>query len=152
MRVYINNLDLSVINSIDDIFKEHLVHTEKYIKLYTDEGIYNIGDKQIHFLEQHDKNIKIYEKFYKDFSLIVDPSYFNKYDTSSIHGETHLSFEVTKKYFKLSKQSNIQMIIKYHTQNAKLVPNDLYFQSNKEVDINDILFKKEIIEFLSALN
>ena len=33
-----------------------------------------------------------------------------------------------------------------------MIENDIYFELNKEIDINEIFIKKEIIEFLSLLN
>jgi hypothetical protein len=37
-------------------------------------------------------------------------------------------------------------------KNNKFIPNDIYFEIDKDIDINEFLIKKEIIEFLSVLN
>ena len=154
MKIYINNLNLDIINDISELFKEYLINSETYIKLYTNEGIYRIEDKQIYFLDVCDKQIKIVEDYYNNFTLVIDPSFFHKQVCSSIHGETHLSFQIFKKYYKLYKSSNISLIIKYLSNNInqKLTPNDMYFECNKDIDINDIFVKNELIEFLSLLN
>jgi hypothetical protein len=44
------------------------------------------------------------------------------------------------------------MVIKYILNEEKFIPNDIYFETEKDVDINDLFIKKEIIEFLSVLN
>ena len=44
------------------------------------------------------------------------------------------------------------MIIEYLLNNNKLTPHDIYFESNKDIDMNNLFVKNEIIEFLSLLN
>lgn len=152
MRIYINNLNLDIIDDISDIFKEYITNSETYIKLYTNEGIYCIEDKRIYLLDTCDKDIKIFENYNEKFTLIVDTSFFHKHICSSIHGDTHLSFQTKKNYYKINSSSEIQLVIKYISSNDNFIPNDIYFEINKDVDINDIFIKKELIEFLSVLN
>lgn len=152
MRIYINNLNLDIINDISDIFKEYMINSETYIELYTSDGIYRIEDKNIYFLDTCDKPIKMFENYYNNFTLIVDPSFFHKHSCSSIHGNTHLSLHTKKNYYKLNTSYQIQMVVKYILNNDKFIPNDIYFKSEKDIDINDVFIKKEIIEFLSVLN
>lgn len=152
MKIYINNLNLDIINEISELFKENLTRTDKYIELYTNEGVYRVEDKAIYLLDITDKDIQIFEKYYNIFTLIVDASFFDKKNTSSIHGETHQSFQITENYYKLDKNSCILLVIKYNLDKTKLTPCDVYFESNKDININDVFIKKEIIEFLSVLN
>jgi hypothetical protein len=152
MKIYINNFNLDILNDIANLFKENLFDTKTYIQLYTNENIYAIDNKNIYVLDIIDKDIKQYEKFYKNFTLIVDPSYSNKQQVNSIHGETHLSFETKKNYYKFNNNSNINLVIKFNIVDSKLLPVDIYFKIDKDIDINDIFIKKELIEFLSVLN
>ena len=152
MKIYINNLNLELLKDISELFKENLINCEKYIELYTEEGIYNIQDKFCHQLHILDKDIKRFDKYYENFTLIVDPSYFNEEQINSIQGNIHESIQITKQAYKLNKSSSLQIIIKFCNENKKLIPYDIYLYSNKDIDINDILIKKEIIEFLSVLN
>jgi hypothetical protein len=152
MKIYINNFNLDILNDIANLFKENLFDTKTYIQLYTNENIYTIDNKNIYVLDIIDKDIKQYENFYKNFTLIIDPSYYNKQQVNSIHGETHLSFETKKNYYKLNNNSNINLVIKFNIVNSNLLPVDIYFKIDKEIDINDIFIKKELIEFLSVLN
>ena len=152
MKIYINNFNLDILNDIADLFKDQLINTEKYIKLFTDSGIYRIDKKKINTLEQVDKDVKIYDNYYNKFSLIVDYSYFNKEQVNSILGETHISLQIIKQYYKINKNSDLQLVITYLNYNNKPTANDIYFEINKEVNINDVQIKNEIIEFLSLLN
>lgn len=152
MKIYINNLNLDIIDEISELFKENFIKTDNYIELYTNEGVYRIEDKSIYFLDINDKDIQQFEKYYNNFTLIVDMSFYNKKITSSIHGETHLSFQITEKHYKLNNSSSVSLVIKYNLDKTKLIPNDIYFESQKDININDIFIKKEIIEFLSVLN
>jgi hypothetical protein len=152
MKVYINNINIDILDDISNVFKEKLVDTKSYIELYTNEDIYIIEQKDIYVLNVLDKDIKIYEKYYKDFTLITDPSYFNKKNISSIHGEKHLSFKTKKKYYKMNNNSDVYLVIKHHYKSNCFIPVDIYFKIDGDIDINDILIKKEIIEFLSFLN
>ena len=152
MKIYINNLNLDIINEISELFKENLTRTDNYIELYTNEGIYRIEDKIIYILDVNDKDIQKFEKYYNIFTLIVDMSFYNKKNTSSIQGEIHQSFQIVEKYYKLDNSSSISLVIKYNLDKTKLIPSDIYFESQKDININDIFIKKEIIEFLSVLN
>ena len=152
MKIYINNLNLDIIDEISELFKENFIKTDNYIELYTNEGVYRIEDESIYFLDINDKDIQQFEKYYNNFTLILDMSFYNKKITSSIHGETHLSFQIAEKHYKLNNSSSVSLVIKYNLDKTKLIPNDIYFESQKDIDINDILIKKEIIEFLSVLN
>lgn len=152
MKIYINNFNLDILNDITELFKEFITNSETYLKLYTNEGIYHIDNKKLYLLETCDKDIKIFNNYYNNYTLIVDHSFFNKYICSSIHGETHLSFETKINYYKINPSSEIQLVIKYIFKYGKFVPNDIYFESDKNIDINEPFIKKEIIEFLSILN
>jgi len=152
MKIYINNLNLDIINNLSELFKEKLIRTEKYIELYTNESVYRIEDKIVYFLDVTDKDIQILEKYYENFTIIIDPSFYNKKNTSSIHGDKHESFEIIEKLYKLIKNSSISLILKYYLDKDKYLPNDIYIESQKDININDLFIKKEIIEFLSVLN
>ena len=152
MKIYINNLNLDIIDEISELFKENFIKTDNYIELYTNECVYRIEDKSIYFLDINDKDIQQFEKYYNNFTLIVDMSFYNKKITSSIHGEPHISFQITEKHYKLNNSSSVSLVIKYNLDKTKLIPSDIYFESQKDININDIFIKKEIIEFLSVLN
>jgi hypothetical protein len=152
MKIFINNFNIDILNDISELFKEFLTNCEIYIRLYTNEGIYRVEDKKIYFLEAIDKDIKVINNYYKNYSIIVDPSFYKEYNVSSIHGDSHLSLEIKQYCYKINPASEIKLIMSYISNKGNLIPNDIYFESSKDIDINDIFIKKEIIEFLSVLN
>jgi len=152
MRVYINNFNLDILNDISELFKEYMINSETYIKLYTNEGIYHIERKNVFLLDPYDKDIKIFDNYYNNISLIVDTSFFNKQTCTSIHGDTHLSLQTKKHIYQINPSSEIKMVIEYILNDNKFIPNDIYFETEKDININDLFIKKEINEFLSVLN
>ena len=57
-----------------------------------------------------------------------------------------------KQFYKINKNSSIQLIIEYEIIDDKSFPYDIYFELPNDKDINDHLVKEEIIVFLSLLN
>lgn len=152
MKIYINNFNLHILNNIANQFKEKIVKTKHFIELYTDEGIYHIHNKNMYIMEIIDKDIIKYDTFYNNFTLILDLSHIEEKPITSIHGTKHLSFEIKKTYHKLNSNSPIYLVIEYYFTNKEFIPNDIYFESDNIIDMNDIFIKKELIEFLSMLN
>jgi len=154
MRIYINNLNLEILDDIADIFKNYLIKTETNFELYTNEGIYKIEDKNIYLLDVEDKEVSIYENYYNNFTLLLDQSILNKNLVKSVHGENHSFFLIKKNVYKINKNSDINLIITYSSENHEIIPsaNDIYFESSKDIDINNYFVKNELIEFLSILN
>lgn len=153
MKIYISNFNIDIINDIKQQFKEYLVDNKKYINIYTDENIYLIENNITFKLDVIDKEIKIYNNYFDIFNLIVDESYFKRNTTNSILGSTHYYFSVEESIYKINKNSNLKLVIlsKSHSEQTKLI-NDIYFETEKDIDINELFFKKELIEFLSMFN
>ena len=151
MKVYIQNFNLDIIEEVSGMFKNCLTHTDTYITLYTDEGMYQIEDKQIYLLDTVDKDSITYANFYNEFTLIVDPSFFSKQKVTSVLGKEHISFQTKQETYKIDASSTVTLVILYHLCDETVKPCDIYFDTNNH-DVNDILIKKEIIELLSTLN
>jgi hypothetical protein len=156
MKIYINNLNIDNLESILGKINDYLLHSETYIKIYSIEGIFKINDSSIKKLISVDKEIKIIKNFYEDFTLILDPSYFREEISTTLPVE-HTSTKMKRCIFKIDKKSNVEVVIEGSSMNVSLnkwgfKPNDMYFQTNENIDINDALIKKEIIVFLSLLN
>jgi len=149
MRIYVNGLNLELLETIAETFNDYLVSKTDYIDVYTTDGIYCVKKDKTEFLDSLDKDIRIFENYYKNFTLIIDDSTFRRENVTRILGFTHMSFEIEEKKYKLDKNSQVTLVLKRQTNN---IPYDIYFETNKTIDINDLFIKKEIIEFLSVLN
>lgn len=154
MKIYINNFNIDILDKLEKKINNKLVNSETYIQIYAIDGVYLINEKIIHKQNCYDNIIKIYEKYYDNFTLIVDTSYYNLEIVNAIHNE-HISTKMKKNFFKLDKTSNLQLVIEgffLDNTNNNIKNTDIYFEIKENIDINDDLFKKEIIVFLSLLN
>jgi hypothetical protein len=156
MRIYINHLNLDILSNILDILKDYYIGSEKYIQIYAIDGIYQIKESSIHKLNILDNDIKIFNNYYKNFSIIQDQSYYTKELINKLPPE-HISYTLKRCFFKLHKNSNIKIVIEgrenivsYKLYNIK--PNDIYIEIDNNYDIQNDVIKKDIIEFLSLLN
>lgn len=153
MKIYINNLNLILINDIQKLLDEYLVKTEQYIEVYTNEGIYQIDNENIFVLIPNDGEVKILNEVYKDFTLIADYSYFEKKRINSLIGDKLCHRKIVKNIYKLEKVTNISLVIeKIELEKSKLINYDIYFEFNGIFDIKEIFIRQEIFEFLSLLN
>ena len=157
MKIYINNLNIDILNNLLHIFNDKYIDSETYIQIYSIDGIYKINDNQIKKLNIMDKEIELFQNYYNNFTLIVDKSFFIEENVHSINPE-HISIKLKRCFFKSYQKSNIQLVIEGLinedlTSNKHFIkPNDIYFEINDNIDIKDDLIKKEIIVFLSLLN
>ncbi len=154
MKIYIDNLNLNFLKDIQSLLKNNFVNSEQYIRIFTNEGIYQIEQNNIFNLSPFDADIKIYKNYYKNFTMIVDNSYFKKESVLSIYGNNHLSSNIRRDIYKLNKQSKFNIVIENNDSKilGNFMPIDFYFESNENIDINELFIKQEINEFLSLLN
>ena len=157
MRIYINNFNIAILNNLLDIFNDKYINTETYIQIYSIDGIYKINDNQFKKLNIIDKEIEILQNYYNNYTLILDKSFFIEENVHSVNPE-HISIKIKRCFFKINNISPIQLVIEGPvnedlTSNKHFFkPNDIYFETNNNIDINNDLIKKEIIVFLSLLN
>ena len=161
MKIFINNYNLEVLPNILTRFIDKLIKTETYIHIYSSDGIYRVNSSKIIKLTAVDTDISIFNDYYKNFTLIIDKSYFTEEFTNVIPPE-HISIKTQKCSFELHKNSSIKLVIEsayvednniFNKHNSfSIVPNNIYFEGGTNLDINDALVKEELIVFLSLLN
>jgi hypothetical protein len=155
MKIYINNFNLNILDSLkDDIINLHdfIKETEVFIELFTDFGIYRIDNKTIYLLEPIDKDIIKYNNFYNNLTFILDSSYFEKKTINYINGNKHYSVQIKRELYKINSDSKVKLIIESQLIDNEYKPNDIYFECQNEININDLFIKQELIVFLSTLN
>jgi hypothetical protein len=158
MKIYINNFNIDLLDSIIKQLDDNYVGSETYIQIYSTDGVYQINEKNITKLKPNDKSIKIFEKYYENFTLIVDESYYTKEIMNCLNPE-HTSTNVKRCFFKINKTSFLNLVVEgiesinFSKKNKyNINSSDIYFEISDSIDINDALVKKEIIVFLSLLN
>ncbi len=151
MKIHINNFNLDVLENIMYLFNDYLINCTTYIQIYSIDGMYQVHNSTTNKLVPVDNDIKIINKYYKNFDIIVDPSYYNVVKETTID-PNHISTKMKKHFYKINKNSSIQLTIESEIIDDKIFPYDIYFELPNDKDINDPLVKEEIIVFLSLLN
>lgn len=153
MKIYINNLNLNSLNSIQTSLSDLIVETQLFTELYTNESIYHVDNKHVYILEPKDGDITVYQNYFNNITLVVDNSYFQKTEGTSINGVEHVPKKIKKLIHKLNTRSKISFIIEMAQDiNNNYIPSDVYFESDEILDIKELFIKQELIEFLSLLN
>jgi hypothetical protein len=80
---------------------------------------------------------------------VVDDSYFEKKQDTSVLGSEHIHKTITKRIHRISPKSKINLVIEMADIN---IPNDIYFETEERIDMKELFVKQEINEFLSLLN
>jgi hypothetical protein len=161
MKIFINHFNIEALPNVLTNLNDKLIKTETYVQIYSLDGIYQVNSSKIIKLNAVDSDISIFKDYYKNFTLIVDNSYFTEEFTNVIPPE-HISTKTQKCIFELHKNSSIKLVIEasyiedkniFNKHNSfSIVPNNIYFEGGNNLDINDALVKEELIVFLSLLN
>jgi hypothetical protein len=166
MRIYIKDYNLkkmqNIINLLNKSGKFDIVETQCR-EIYSNEGIYVISIyNNIEQLYIQDKEIITIENYYNNNTLLIDNSIILKGDVHQIPVE-HILQSITRYIICTSEKSPIKLVIEYNNdmdyiKDNKLnnidiaIPNNFYFETKNEIDLNNECIKKEIIVFLSLLN
>jgi hypothetical protein len=142
MKIYINHFNLNILPEIIKSFSEYHVKTEEHLQIYSSDGIYLVDSHASFKLNPVDHNISVMNKFYEDFSLVVDPSFYIIEKVVQIPS-VHVAINIKRYIFAVRKSSDIKLVIENQ---------DIYFELPNGSNIEDNLVKEEIIEFLSLLN
>jgi hypothetical protein len=153
MKIYINNLNLTLLPEIQTYIQEHPSKRLEYMEVITNEGIYHVNHQSIQRLCPIDGNVKVFENYYKNITLIVDESSYNISNVHSIQGNKHIQETIVKHTYKTNKPNFyfvIEMVIR---ENNMMYGKDCYFETSTSalLDVNDPFVKQSIIEFLLLL-
>ena len=162
MKIYINHLNLDALPEILRSLSNNYIKSDTYIQIYSSDGIYEINNSSSKKLLTIDNDIEILQNYHENFTLLVDPSYYEAEDVFQINNE-HISKKMKRCFFELNKNSKIKLVIEGEVLDDKhfykrtsneygIAPNDIYFEVPEKTNINDALVKNELIVFLSCLN
>jgi hypothetical protein len=177
MKIYINHFNLLILPNIIKTISKYKINSEEYIQLYSSEGIFLVDHNSTMKLKPVDHDIIILDKFYEDYTLIVDPSFYIIEKTLQIPSD-HIKINIKKEIYNIhtnekKNKKSINLVIEYekiieHEKINKIekefsflnennvekdyIPKDIYFELPNGSNIRDDLVKEEIIVFLSLLN
>lgn len=149
MKIYIKNLELQNIKGNIELIKKYEIKNMKYIIFYSNDGIFELNNKNLYKLYQNDVKITsdIISYNDKEYELLYDNSFYNKEKIYSVP-KLYREKKIKKTYFKIEK-SFTTFVLEQEDNNII----DFYFEvddKNKEKICNNIL-KNEISSFLSIL-
>jgi hypothetical protein len=155
MKIFIENYPLSNLTTIIPSLKKYLVDTKQLLEITSIEGQYYIDESKVYKKIVSDKDAVIHKNYYKDFNLLIDYSYAVIIETNQIPNH-NIEFVYKYYYFALNKSSKLKFVIQTLYENTdeinNIIPIDFYFETEEDVEINNIFFKDEINVFLSLLN
>jgi len=149
MKIYIKNLELQNIKGNIELMKKYEIKNMKYIIFYSNDGIFELNNKNLYKLYQNDVKITSDNISYnnEDYELLYDNSLYNKeklYSVPNLYREK----KIKKTYFKIEKTFST-FILEQDDNNII----DFYFElDDKSKDkISNNIIKNEISSFLSIL-
>uniref|UniRef100_A0A6C0ES30 Uncharacterized protein n=1 Tax=viral metagenome TaxID=1070528 RepID=A0A6C0ES30_9ZZZZ len=160
MKIYIIFDNLLKLSKQFVLLEPYYIESYIVYEIFSKEGMYIIDSKNTFKLNNTDNRVIHFKNYYKNISLEVDYSYINKIKVYQIPND-HIQISYKYFVFKLSSNSKIKLIIQTvcDTENIvnilplnSIIPSDIYFESNEDIDLNNHLIKEEINVFLSHLN
>ena len=149
MKIYIKNLELQNIKGNIELIKKYEIKNMKYIIFYSNDGIFELNNKNLYKLYQNDVKISSDNISYndKEYELLYDNSFYNKEKIYSVP-KLYREKKIKKTYFKIEKSFST-LIIEYQDNNII----DFYFElDDKSKDkVSNNIIKNEISSFLSIL-
>lgn len=149
MKIYIKNLELQNIKGNIELIKKYEIKNIKYITFYSNDGIFELNNKNLYKMYQNDVKISSDNISYndKEYELLYDNSFYNKekiYSVPNLYREK----EIKKTYYKIEKSFST-FILEQEDNNII----DFYFElDDKSKDkISNNIIKNEISSFLSIL-
>ena len=149
MKIYIKNLELQNIKENIELIKKYEIKNIKYIIFYSNDGIFELNNKNLYKLYQNDVKITSDNISYnnEDYELLYDNSFYNKEKIYSVP-KLYREKKIKKTYFKIEK-TFLTFILEQEDNNII----DFYFElDDKSKDkISNNIIKNEISSFLSIL-
>lgn len=149
MKIYIKNLELQNIKGNIELIKKYEIKNIKYIIFYSNDGIFELNNKNLYKLYENDVKITSDNISYnnEDYELLYDNSFYNKEKIYSIP-KLYREKKIKKTYFKIEK-TFLTFILEQEDNNII----DFYFElDDKSKDkISNNIIKNEISSFLSIL-
>jgi hypothetical protein len=168
MKIYIDHFNLDILPDIKKTLSKYQTGSEDFLQLYSPEGIYLIDNSSTMKLNPIDHDIIILKNFYKEFTLIVDPSFYIAEKTNQVPPD-HIITMTKREIYKFTNTNKnlIKLVIESEKENEHesgfhflnknysengYISKDIYFELPNGSNIKDDLVKEELIVFLSLLN
>ena len=158
MKIYIKDYNPKDIFKKIKLIDEYYYSTKKSIEIISDDGIFNIDDKNFYKI-----NIildKLVELRSSNLELLLDKTTINNVKVTHLP-LNHINFCIISFCYAINSKSKIKLIIegKYETSEYKItnkyqnfIPANFYFEIPNEKTNFEILNNEDLNVFLSILN
>jgi len=136
-------------NDSEKNIEKYFIKEENYISLYALEGNFIIYDKKVYIC--FSKCIDRYEKKINNVKLYIN--HLREENKHLIHfiPMNCLEYNVSKKIYKMNKDSNLEFVIeKINGLNKNMI--NYYFILRNNFDLENPLIKEEFVSFFNLLN
>lgn len=152
MKIYINNLNLNLLNEYTKFLTKYNYEIIQFKEIYTTSGIYKIKEDKIYRLIPDDKPIEIQYNYYEKMTIVCDSSFYKISETTNILGETHVCNEIVQYNYIFKPNDEIKLVIQHCKNNEnKLLPFDFYFETDKNININDEHIREQLYNFIDII-
>ena len=152
MKIYISDYNINKLSKKIPSLQNYYFDTKKNMFIYSDDGIFKIGDNNIK------KFVIMGEKIERTdidgVKLIVDESKIT-YENCNFIPYDHILYKTTHLVYKIQPTSKLFFIIEGNyskNTNTFFVPTDFYFETDIEEKIYNPIIKDDLNVFLSLLN
>ena len=145
MRIFFIQDTNKLLKSVEKYF----IATKYESFAYSTEGIFTIDHANIYKLDIQDGKTQIYADYYNSISITTDETIIKKELVNHLPPE-HIIILKKINTYKTDKQSNIKLVIELNSSIDKVI--DYYFEVPDNTNVNDVLFKKNLIVFISIFS
>lgn len=160
MKIYIDDYDVNKLVNFFDVIDKYYKNTFIKTMIFSENGIFYVDNTEVYNLIIHD--VPIQEPLFLDkFKLIIDNSVVTKQKVFGLPNQ-HVAINKTFLYYSVNNNDNINFVIEGEgtylcsalpTQKyTNFKPFDFYFEISNDINIQDLVIKKCLFEFLSLLN
>lgn len=152
MKIYSENITLPKLNKKMKTLEKYLCDTKNKVTVYSVDGIFNIDENNIRKMIILSDNSQKTIFFGND--LLIEKTKI-KYEKTNFIPSEHDAYKFIELTYLLNPKSKIKLVIEgnYHETDIKnFVPNDFYFETLIEEELNHSVVKEDLNVFLSLLN
>jgi hypothetical protein len=152
MKIYVSEYNINKLSKKISLLQNYYFNTKKNMYIYSDDGIFKIGENNIKKYKITGEKIERVE--IEGVKLIVDESKI-EYEICNFIPYDHFLYKNTHLVYKIHQTSKLFLIIEGNyskNMNTFFVPTDFYFETDIEEKIYNPIIKDDLNVFLSLLN
>ena len=157
MKIYIDNYNIANLSKKLKGLNKYLTNKTNTVNVYSDEGIFSVGQQNIYKITYLDKPIKKVKYISENnivFDMIIDTTAIVTTLVNQLPSD-NVIMKIETQVYQISANSKIKLVVILTHLNKlanEYIVNDLYFDVSDDIDIKSPMFKEDINVFLFHLN